>query len=454
VKLFQILNDVDFVVYFQGIISSKSGMTRTKSKALKILISAYACNPSSSFQMHPGEDLTGWKLVDQIARDHETWIITHGYNRKGIETAGNGRLKIKAHFIFASLPRYLAWLYKFGVGERLYYYFWQVAAWRVARRLHRQHHFDLCHHVTFGNYWMPSFIGAFLPIPFIWGPVGGGQKTPEALFRRYSLLGQFSEVGRDLAQWLGRNVLISRRLCLRHSSAILVCNKETKLLFPKKYWRHVLYFPVNGISRGDLPKSVRTRSGIKFRVLTAGRLIRLKGFDICIEAFARIAENYPNSVLEIVGQGPEEARLRKLAMAHNVKDKVFFVPWLERQSLLKKMRASDVFLFASFRDGGAAVVVEAMAAGLPVVCLDAGGPGFHVQEDWGIKIAPHRDRQVVEDMSRALTILYQRPAMRKKMGKAGYRRAKEYYLWDNLGKRLSKVYQSVLDGERLGLGTG
>lgn len=414
-------------------------------KIFRILISAYACNPSGSLQLHPGEDLTGWMLARQAARRHHVWVVTHSYNRPGIEGSPPGDNPRDLHFVFVRLPRPFRWLYRFGIGERLYYYFWQIAAWRAAVRLHRQYRFDIAHHLTFGNYWMPSFIGAFLPIPFVWGPVGGGQKTPASLFNHYSLAGQFAEMSREMAQWLGRNVLYSRRRCLRRAKAILVCNAETKYQFPQTTWPRIVFFPVNGISAKDVAPSRRLRRASPFRVLTAGRLIRLKGFDLCIEAFARLAAIHPDSLLEIVGQGPEQGRLGRLVKAMRLEGKVCFIPWLERRLLLQKMRQSDVFLFASFRDGGGAVVVEAMASGLPVVCLNAGGPGFHIQEAWGMKIKVGNQKESVRGLAQALLTLQENPALRIKLGRAAEKRARDYYPWDVQGRRLEAIYLKTLE---------
>jgi glycosyltransferase involved in cell wall biosynthesis len=413
-------------------------------KRLKILISAYACNPLGSLQLHPGEDLTGWMLAQQAARRHQVWVVTHSYNRPGIEGAEGYRKRDNPHFIFVHLPRLFRWLYRFGIGERLYYYFWQIAVWRIAVKLHREFQFDITHHLTFGNYWMPSFIGAFLPIPFVWGPVGGGQKTPSSLFKRYSLAGQLAEIGRDLAQWLGRNLLFSRHRCLRRARTILVCNAETKYQFPRSAWPRIIFFPVNGISTKDLAISRQSPAHFSFRVLTAGRLIRLKGFDLCIEAFARLVEMHSDCILEIVGQGPEESRLRRMVKRKHLNEKVRFIPWLERRLLLNKMRHSDVFLFASFRDGGGAVIVEAMASGLPTVCLDTGGPGFHIREAWGMKIKLRKPKECVEELARALIVLKEHPALRRKLGRAAQRRARESYLWDILGCRLDLIYHRAL----------
>jgi glycosyltransferase involved in cell wall biosynthesis len=411
---------------------------------LRILISAYACNPSGSLQLHPGEDLTGWMLARQAARRHHVWVVTHSYNRPGIEGSPPGDNPKDIHFVFVSLPRPFRWLYRFGIGERLYYYFWQIAAWRAAVRLHRQYRFDIAHHLTFGNYWMPSFIGAFLPIPFVWGPVGGGQITPASLFNHYSLAGQFAEMSREMAQWLGRNLLYSRYRCLKRARAILVCNVETKHKFPQIAWPRIVFFPVNGISADDVAPPYRLMPASPFRVLTAGRLIRLKGFDLCIEAFTRLVKIHPDCLLEIVGQGPEENRLRRMVKGLNLEEKVRFIPWLERRLLLQKMRQSDVFLFASFRDGGGAVVVEAMASGLPVVCLNAGGPGFHIQEAWGMKIKVGNPKESVGGLAQALLALQENPALRIKLGRAAEKRARDYYPWDVQGRRLEAIYLKTL----------
>ncbi len=80
------------------------------------------------------------------------------------------------------------------------------------------------------------------------------------------------------------------------------------------------------------------------------------------------------------------------------------------------MRACDVFLFPSLRDGGGLVVVEAMAAGKPVICVDLGGPRMHVTEDCGVKVAPLSPEQVVGDLAAALERLCRDKELRLQMG--------------------------------------
>lgn len=413
---------------------------------MKVLVSAYACNPAGSLALHPGEDLAGWKLMRQLARFNDLWIITHAYNRpeiKGFPGQGDPS-GVKFHFV--DLPPWLRWLYKIEFGQRIYYYLWQIKAWRVARRLHKTVGFDAAHHLTFGNDWIPSFIGAFLPVPFIWGPVGGGQRTPKKLRPEYSLYGRLAERVRSTAQWFGRRDLVRRR-CLKRAKAVLVCNEETKLKMPAKHEKKIFYFPVNGISPEDLAPAEAPAANPKgFRVLTAGRLHRLKGFSLAVRALGELSGKVPEAELVIVGTGPEENRLKSLAKNLGMESRIHFTPWLSRAEVLREMRACDVFLFPSFRDGGGAVVVEAMASGKPVVCIDSGGPGNHVQEAWGVKILPGRPDEVVERITAALLKAAADPEWRLRLGREARRRAEEFYVWDKLGDRMDAIYRHALAG--------
>ena len=101
-------------------------------KRLKVLVCAYACNPIDSLQKYPGEDMTGWSLVQQLSRFHDLWVITHSRNREGIEKALTQRALSWVHFYYVALPSWLRLLDRIEWGQRIYYYLWQIAAWRVA----------------------------------------------------------------------------------------------------------------------------------------------------------------------------------------------------------------------------------------------------------------------------------------------------------------------------------
>ena len=422
---------------------------------MKVLVSAYACYPPTTEsctdeerKMADGEALLGWNLITQIANYHDVWIITQARNRSGIERFLAGRHKIWPHtvrFYYCDFPGWPEPFWDNQILNHFYYYFWQILALLKAQNLHRLVRFDLSHHVTYANDWMPSFIGAFLPIPFVWGPIGGGHRTPKVLLREYSRTQRWAELFRLAVQWIGRNLLISRRLCQRRAKAILVCNYETKRRIPAFMQSKAFMFPVNSISAEDIGEApVYSRSGSLFKVLSAGRLRPLKGFGLAIKAFAEFAKKRPNSSLEIIGDGPELAKLKGLARSLGVGDHVFFSPWLPRNEVLRRMKACDVFLFPSFREGGGAVIIEAMANGKPVIGLDTGGPAFHIRPQWGIKIKPESYEHVLCDIVRALEDLSADADLRMRLGHAALRRSKEYYLLEPQGRILKGIYSKVL----------
>ncbi|MCX6924421.1 MAG: glycosyltransferase family 1 protein, partial [Verrucomicrobia bacterium] len=138
-------------------------------------MSAYACEPGKGSE--PG---VGWNWALQMSRWHEVWVLTRANNRPNIEKAILPGEQHHLHWVYYDLPRWTRFWKKGSRGIQTYYYLWQMAAWRLGARLHREIGFDLLHHVTFGKYWVPNYL-AFLPIRSMLGPLGGGESTPAAL---------------------------------------------------------------------------------------------------------------------------------------------------------------------------------------------------------------------------------------------------------------------------------
>ncbi len=411
---------------------------------LRVLACAYACVSETGVRFTGGEAVLGWNVVKQLSRFHEVWVLTPARNRAGIGARFSQEMLPQVRFEYVGLHPIFQQLQRFQGGIQIYAYLWQLRAYFAASRLHRQVQFDAFHHITYANDWMASFIGALLPVPFIRGPGGGAHRTPEAFVREYSLRGRFWERFRALGQWLFRHdpffILGQRR-----ARAILVCNREAFEALPPRRQEKAQLFPVNGVARDDLAMGVTSRGpGSTFRVLSAGKLLRIKAFALAIQAFKAFAEKCPDAELIVVGDGPERSRLEDLVHRLGLQTQVCFEEWMPREKLLQKMRSCDVFLFPSLRDGGGAVVVEAMAAGKPVVCLDLAGPGMHVTDECGIKVTPRSPEQVVNDMAGALERLYNDKELRCRMGKAARARAEQLYHWDRLGERLNQIYEHAL----------
>jgi len=414
---------------------------------LRVLVSAYAClrDPDRRFG-DGGEGVLGWNIVKQFARFHRVFVLTSSQNQEVVEEALQKNPIPNLGFCYIDLPRWLHSLNRFSGGVQIYAYLWQLKAYFVARKLHQKFHFDVFHHVTYANDWMASFIGALLPISYIRGTGGGAHRVPKSFLSDFSFFDHLSQYLRSIGQWFFKHdpffILGQKR-----ARAILVCNRESFEAIPKKWQYKAHLFPVNGISKEDLDllSKIEKKNGNKFKVLSAGKLLAIKGVNLAIKAFKIFSDKVQNAELEIIGDGPEFRHLKNLAQKLGIQNKVQFKKWRPRNEFLKELINCDVFLFPSLRDGGGAVVVEAMAAGKPVICLDIAGPGLHITEERGIKVIPHSPKQAIQDMANALERLYKDRELRCQMGRAAQKRAEEGYHWDRLGDHLLKIYQEVLE---------
>lgn len=383
--------------------------------------------------------------MKQIARTNEVWALTYAPNQPSIEEVTQRDGITNIHFTYVDMPSWLKWMLRFQGCHQIFYHLWQMRAYLAARRLNKQIRFQIFHHVTYANDWLASFVGALIPIPYIRGPGGGAHRTPKGLQGEYSFAGR----GWELIRSIGQKILRLDPMYIKgHSraSTILVCNREAMEQLPKNWAKKAEIFPVSGITSKDfdLDQPETASDPSHFRLLSAGSLIKIKGFGLAIKSFGAFHRINPNSSLSIVGSGPEGPRLVALVKQLGLEDSVHFLDWMPRNKLLLEMAKCHVFLFPSLRDGGGTVVVEAMAMGRPVVCLDNGGPGMHITDEYGIKVEPGSPDDTVKRLGQALEKLSNDPELRDSMGKAAKARANDVYEWDALGDRLAGIYERAL----------
>jgi len=409
---------------------------------MKILLSAYACEPNKGSE--PG---VGWHWALEIARmDHEVWVLTRANNRSPIE-AELSRLPTmpNLHFLYYDLPARARWWKRGQRGVHLYYFLWQWGAYRLAKRIHSIERFDRVHHVTFVSARQPSFMGN-LGIPFVFGPVAGGERAPWHLRAGYGLQGWLADGVRDLANFQVKIDPLVRRT-FKQAERIYVTSEQTLSLLPRRYRTKASVQLAIGIdatdmpfSSGRLPASCADRGG--FSLLYVGRLLYLKGMHLGLPAFAHLLEKQPDARLTIVGDGPDKWRWQGLANKLGVAERINWIPWRDRKELSALYAYHDAFLFPSLHDSGGMVVLEAMAHGLPVVCLDLGGPSVMVDETCGRVIETKGKHQsvVIASLADALVKLAESHAYRFKLGMGAIQRS-QLFTWS---ATVDKVYRCAL----------
>jgi len=387
----------------------------------------------------------GWHWVKQISRFQEVWVITRANNRGVIEKVLVESPSLNTvHFIYYDLPPYLKFWKRGNRGVHLYYYLWQIGIYFLARKLHREIRFDVIHHVSFTNYWMPSFL-SLLPVKFFWGPVAGGDSTPAAFFSSLGWRGRIYEFSRNLACRLFEYDPFVR-LTARRASVILSTTKQTAYRLMRLGAKRIELLSQVGLSQEETDQltHLENRGYRPFRFISVGNLLHLKGYHFSLAAFAELQSRIPEAEYWIVGDGPERKKLEKLAESKGVQQKVTFWGNTPRQVVLSKLPDCDVLLHPSLHDSGAVVCSEAMGAGLAVICLDLGGPALQVTEETGFKIPANSPEQVVKDMTEAMITLAENPEMVKQMGAAGRQRVQEHFSWDKKGEYINRLYWELL----------
>ncbi|MBH8571527.1 glycosyltransferase family 4 protein [Nostocaceae cyanobacterium CENA369] len=407
-------------------------------KNLKILVSAYACRPNMGSE--PG---VGWNTVRELGKYHKIWVLTREDNRSFIEAELSHYQTQGLNFVYLDFSGYRWWKHGLG-GVHLHYYLWQIKAYLIARKLHSEIGFDIAHHVTYVRYSSPSFV-SLLPIPFIWGPVGGGESTPKAFYKDFSLRSRIYELLRNLARWLGEQDPFVR-LTARRSSLAWATTEDTAKRLHHIGAKNVRVRSQLGISQEELIKidyTMPINSPIRF--ISVGRLLHWKGFHLGLAAFAKA--NLSDCEYWIVGEGPEEQQLRILTQELGISEQVKFCGSLSRNQTWSKIGHCHILVHPSLHESGGFVCLEAMALGRPVICLDLGGPAVQVTSETGFKIPAHTPEQAVDELAEAIACLAQDSELRLSMGRAGEKRVAQFFNWDIKAKSLAQLYEEIV-GDR------
>lgn len=405
---------------------------------MKVLISAYSCEPGRG-----SERGVGWNVAREIAKYHDVWVLTRPDESKdSIEAELAANPVPNLHFVYFTLP---FWQDSMRFGQsgamQLHYYLWQIQAYFVARRLHQDIGFDVAHHVTFVKYSAPSLL-SLLPIPFIWGSVGGGESAPPKFWKDFSVRARLYELARDLVRNIGeRDPLVG--LTIRNSAVVRATTDDTAKRLYRMGATQVEIVPEVGLLGDEIEalNQFPLPSSQPVRFISMGRLLHWKGYHLGIQAFAKA--NLSDAEYWLVGDGPELQNLQQLAQDCGIAHQVKFWGRLPREDTLERLGESHVLVHPSLHDSGGWVCIEAMASGRPVICLNLGGPAVQVTEKTGFKVDAQEPEQTIADMAQAMKKVACDPGLRVQMGEAGRQVVNENFSWDVVGKRLGCVYQKV-----------
>ena len=357
---------------------------------MHLLLSAYACDPGGV-----SEAAVGWGWAKHLAdRQIRVHVLTADRHREAIESELTERPRANLTFSFVET--------KFpGVANAIggrHYLAWQFAAVKVAKALHRKNAFDLAHHVTYASVHVPSQLWR-LKIPVVFGPVGGGQTSPE------SMLPYFGEARRsEIVRTMVTGALPFsplHRIWIRKMACVFTVNPETNSLVKRMGRRDALAAIEVGLPSdfyADHPRRF-VASGTP-RLFWAGRLLPRKALPLALDAFQRVTVP---ATLTVAGVGLPAEEVHRMIADRRLQDRVTWVGHLSWADMRKHYLSHDAFLFTSLRDTCGVQLLEAMALGLPIITLDHQGGALLVPHTAGFKVPVSTPEATADAIAAAIT---------------------------------------------------
>ena len=334
---------------------------------MKILISAYACEPNSG-----SEHEVGWSWIKALSKNNKNKItvITRKSNKKKIYLENTLCKKKNVNFWFYDLPDFFLKILKKKNKKNtyLYFYLWQLLIYFKFKSKINKIKFDFIHHVTFVSLRIPSFLFLCNSI-FFFGPVCGGEVIKNCLIKDFSLKAKIIEYLRLISNYYIKYSPIMNLLFLK-SKKIILTHEVNLSLVPKIFHKKVVIVPSIFNDKIFFKNKIKKNYNIYF----AGRLLEWKGAHYLIKIFKKLYKANNKIKLEIFGDGPLKAKIIDQVKNEVFKNNIKLYGLLPQSKFLKKIKKSDLLIFPTLRDSGGYVILDALKNNINVLTTNAPGP--------------------------------------------------------------------------------
>jgi len=417
---------------------------------MRVLLSAWACAPGVG-----SEAGVGWRTALLLSREHEVHVMTSVANKRAIEQVGPLSSAISFSYFGTDCPlhrnmalaRSQNW-YRFGR--------WTRESIMLARKLHKARAFDVTHHITLGTVRVASPLWR-LPVPFVFGPCGGGEVIPLECFRSLRWREAIWEIARYMNN-LSLRASIRVRSCIRNAAATLGSTKKScellqKLGADRSTIRRLPSIFLSNEEMRQLPTRSHTRSQTPLTMISGGVLDGRKGVNLALDSVALAKKMGAKVSFIVTCIGPELAHLRNLASHLGLEREVHFQQSLSRSEYLQQLGSADIFFLPSLRDAGPTSLVEAMMTGCVPLVIDCNGPGEHVVEGAGIKVQPGSPTAMAGRFARIIADLSANKSELHALSNGASEHARSVFSEKAFASELSDVYRVATTARRFSSAT-
>ena len=413
---------------------------------MKILVSAYACNPYGGSE--PG---VGWAAVCRISLNHDVWVLADIHNREGWDKAAREGVippNVQVRFLRdrsrCSSNRFIA-----HIQSWLNYASFNRQVLAAAEAWHREIGFELCHQVTIAAWRMPSPLWQ-LPIPFVWGPIGGAGYIPPAFRSMLSPAARLFEKARDINTAIASRSPAFKK-CITNTAVVFAANEETEILLrPFRGPRPLVRLPIASLAEEKVIRFRRPAStqdtGGPLRLFAGGNMEGRKGVSLALRALAIVVRKEIPFHYTIAGGGPEIPALRKLAEQLGLNDKVEFHPGYQGDDYIKALQATDVYFLPSFRESTPVTLLESYLAGCYPVVADTSAQGEIVRLVGGHAVAVDNMHQLIEGLAEAIIWCANHRENLQNLAAESAQRVAKHFSSSRYLTTLTNAYETAIQG--------
>jgi glycosyltransferase involved in cell wall biosynthesis len=192
----------------------------------------------------------------------------------------------------------------------------------------------------------------------------------------------------------------------------------------------------NGVNVTQFVPSAECRRPL---ILYVGTLIKRKGVSYLVKAMAEVAEVHPSSWLIVVGEGPEQTTLERLATDLGLTHRVIFPGLQSREMVRQWMQQAKLLVLPSVEEGLGVVLLEALACGTPIIGTEVGGIPDVVVPEVGLLVPPANSELLAE----AICELLSSDSQWSHMSKHARLQAEKHYDWSRIAAQFIKIYEEI-----------
>jgi glycosyltransferase involved in cell wall biosynthesis len=415
-------------------------------RRLRVLVSAFALSPKRG-----SEAAVGWNICSRLGEYHDITVL---YCAKDQDHCYQQELEAYLH-LNGSVPGVTfraidapplkvvcEWVHDHGLWFAYYigYAAWQRRAYEVASRLHQEAPFDVVHQLNMIGFREPGFLWR-LGAPFVWGPVGGAVLMPFRFLPSLGLRGCLFHSVRNVTTF------VQMRFSARVHRAAAAAQHIWAATQPDfdMCVRHFRRTPTPMLETGSTicpsPLCRAFDASRPLRLLWSGVHEARKALPLLLNALHDVART-ADWTLTVLGSGPEQSRWIRHATRLGIQDRITWAGQVPHERALSYFGTADVFVLTSIQEGTPHVVLEALSAGVPVICHDTGGMGSAVTDECGCKIPLRSPDLSTRGFCEAILRFWQHPELIARLSRGALHRAASL-TWAAKAQTIARRYQEL-----------